>query len=376
MKLLYSLLLSIAFVNSQAQKVGIGNTNPNMRLHVSSPSDTALLQIDNNAALANNSNVGLYMKNGSYFTGAIKTTGTGTNVARMGFYTFADPGQNGLRERLSIADNGNVGINNNNPQAMLDVNGTVKISGGAPGAGKVLTSDATGNASWQEPQAQNCFPNVKDIFTSLFYTQFTVPANVTRVFVQMWGSGGKGSAEPSLIVTDGSGGGGGGGAYTQFYLNVTPGSLIEGRVNSLGSDGKFSTILRYNGDSVRAFNGDTATFSRMGRGGTVILYGPTFSSISAFSIFGQDGMPNMFTNYTLGGVSYTEYVGGDGGGSYRTYGQRGQVTRVNNGTGVQNIRSEISFLKGIGAGGGAITRAGGVTTGDNSGGSGRILIYY
>ncbi len=35
----------------------------------------------------------------------------------------------------------------------LNVNGTVKISGGTPGAGKVLTSDASGNATWQTPSA-------------------------------------------------------------------------------------------------------------------------------------------------------------------------------------------------------------------------------
>lgn len=44
---------------------------------------------------------------------------------------------------------GKVGIGTDNPGAMLDVNGQIKISGGTPGSGKVLTSDATGLASWQ-----------------------------------------------------------------------------------------------------------------------------------------------------------------------------------------------------------------------------------
>ncbi|MBL7773372.1 MAG: hypothetical protein JNM95_10965, partial [Chitinophagaceae bacterium] len=46
-----------------------------------------------------------------------------------------------------------VGIGTNTPATTLDVNGTIKISGGTPGAGKVLTSDATGLASWQTPAA-------------------------------------------------------------------------------------------------------------------------------------------------------------------------------------------------------------------------------
>ncbi len=44
---------------------------------------------------------------------------------------------------------GNVGIGNVAPGAKLEVTGQVKITGGAPGAGKVLTSDATGLATWQ-----------------------------------------------------------------------------------------------------------------------------------------------------------------------------------------------------------------------------------
>jgi hypothetical protein len=41
------------------------------------------------------------------------------------------------------------GINTQFPSAALDINGTMKIRGGSPGANKVLTSDALGNASWQ-----------------------------------------------------------------------------------------------------------------------------------------------------------------------------------------------------------------------------------
>jgi uncharacterized protein (TIGR02145 family) len=44
-----------------------------------------------------------------------------------------------------------VGIGVNSPSAKLEVAGQVKITGGAPGIGKVLTSDATGLASWQPP---------------------------------------------------------------------------------------------------------------------------------------------------------------------------------------------------------------------------------
>ncbi len=44
----------------------------------------------------------------------------------------------------------NVGIGITNPSATLDVVGTVQIVDGSQGAGKLLTSDTLGNASWQE----------------------------------------------------------------------------------------------------------------------------------------------------------------------------------------------------------------------------------
>jgi len=45
----------------------------------------------------------------------------------------------------------NVGIGTTTPVAKLDVMGNIKITDGSQGAGKVLTSDAAGLASWQLP---------------------------------------------------------------------------------------------------------------------------------------------------------------------------------------------------------------------------------
>jgi hypothetical protein len=47
-----------------------------------------------------------------------------------------------------LATTGAVGIGIQNPDNLLDVNGPLKIRGGNPGLNKVLTSDASGLASW------------------------------------------------------------------------------------------------------------------------------------------------------------------------------------------------------------------------------------
>lgn len=51
--------------------------------------------------------------------------------------------------RLTIDSSGRVGVGTTSPSALFEVAGKVKITGGLPGAGKVLTSDANGLASWE-----------------------------------------------------------------------------------------------------------------------------------------------------------------------------------------------------------------------------------
>ncbi|MGB3079964.1 MAG: FISUMP domain-containing protein, partial [Saprospiraceae bacterium] len=50
---------------------------------------------------------------------------------------------------MDIAMAQNVGIGTTTPTAKLDVIGSIKITDGTQGAGKVLTSDVNGKATWQ-----------------------------------------------------------------------------------------------------------------------------------------------------------------------------------------------------------------------------------
>ncbi|MGZ5248302.1 MAG: hypothetical protein ACXWCR_14440, partial [Flavitalea sp.] len=65
-----------------------------------------------------------------------------------------------------IVANGNLGVGTGIPSAKLDVIGNVKISDGTEGVGKVLTSDATGTASWQDAPRTVFIKDVKPANTN------------------------------------------------------------------------------------------------------------------------------------------------------------------------------------------------------------------
>ncbi|MDP3200347.1 MAG: hypothetical protein Q8M62_10995, partial [Algoriphagus sp.] len=90
---------------------------------------------------------------------------------------------------------------------------------------------------------------------------FTVPAGVTSITVEVWGSGGSGGS----TNTNGAAAGGGGGAYSRSVLSVTPGQVINYHVGfgsgspDPGEDTWFlsnTTLMAKGGNSV-AMNGST-----------------------------------------------------------------------------------------------------------------------
>ncbi len=153
MKQLITLLAVLFSATTFAQNVGIGETAPtDTRLQVKR-ADSALLLL-HNPSTGSDVKTGMFFKSGNSYSGSIITTGnTFAQTFRMGFSTFGSPTPSGLVERISINDIGNVGIGNINPLTKLDINGQIKISGGTPGVGKLLESDATGLATWSDKSA-------------------------------------------------------------------------------------------------------------------------------------------------------------------------------------------------------------------------------
>ncbi len=140
--------------------IGIGTSNPLLKLHINGDVNNGLGTIMSNISnasnafsilsLVNNSNNGAHL----FLNSTTRNADGGTNTATLrndaGNLRLQAAGADGI---TILSSSGNVGIRNSAPTEALDVTGKIKTSSfqiptGA-GVGKILTSDAVGNASWQ-----------------------------------------------------------------------------------------------------------------------------------------------------------------------------------------------------------------------------------
>lgn len=137
--------------------VGIGTTAPTTLLTVSVTASTDGITLDGTThpqllfktSGTTRAQIGLPTAAGGYDAAA--TLGDIVFRTSGGKMFFGTNGGVGTAALSIMGANGNVGIGVTAPGAKLEVGGQVKITGGTPGLNKVLTSDATGLASWVDP---------------------------------------------------------------------------------------------------------------------------------------------------------------------------------------------------------------------------------
>ena len=220
------------------------------------------------------------------------------------------------------------------------------------------------------------FGQTQNTVTTAGTSSFTVPAGVTSVTVQTWGSGGAGGGSNT---NNSAASGGGGGAYSfSNTITVTPGTTYTngvvvgaggtGSIGAAGGDGNASSVTFGSSLTVNGGNGGAGT-------GTNI------------SPVGDGGAPGTFAGGN--GGSATQGVNGSGGGGGSS---AGTAAAGNNGTasaagaavtgggaggtqGATAVSGSAGSAPGGGGGGGG-DKSGAVNTTGGDGAAGKVIISY
>jgi len=162
-------------------QVGIGTNNPLGALHITTENSRDVLFLRFIDSLDDDLDIDLFRSRGSVASPSLLSDGTrlgglrGQSLTNAGSYTFnpaaeiffksdgassagSSPGSITMSttpsgsvstlDRLVIRQDGDIGINQPDPEAKLDINGTVRITDGTQGSESLLTGDVNGDAAW------------------------------------------------------------------------------------------------------------------------------------------------------------------------------------------------------------------------------------
>jgi hypothetical protein len=147
------------------KNAGIG-VEPTANMLTVAADNGSLLSIRNTNALNTDVTAAITFGGNNYTTGIIRTVGNTNANARMAFltgYSFTG-GASNLQEHLTISNNGNIGVKNTNPQATLDVGGSIRFSGANPAA---FTIKLKGNMMYNGTGPSAQIDSVQGIFVKI-----------------------------------------------------------------------------------------------------------------------------------------------------------------------------------------------------------------
>ena len=184
-------------------QVGIGTTNPLGALHITTQNSRDVLFFRFIDAETDDLDLDMYRSRGTLASPAAVTDGTflggvransltqsntfnfapateinfiadgnnsaGSSPGKIVFATTPD-GSNATIDRMVIKESGAVGINEDDPQATLDINGSLRLTDGNEGPESLLTGDSNGDASWDKraitKHANVFLPNTGEVLIS------------------------------------------------------------------------------------------------------------------------------------------------------------------------------------------------------------------
>lgn len=100
--------------------IGMGTTNPTAKLHLVNSNEDGII-IENTSNLGSSIPNAVYFKSGDFFMGGIKSFRTTNSNNRLSFFTGFDANRASLSEKLTIRENGMVGIGITQPATRLHI---------------------------------------------------------------------------------------------------------------------------------------------------------------------------------------------------------------------------------------------------------------
>ena len=308
-----------------------------------------------NANLAANSVVTINIQDGAVTTAKIANNAVTTTQIADGAVTTRNLTANAVNATNIASGQVVKSINGLNDAVVLSLIGIL-----TQGANTALFTNGV------NLQVSSLVPNIQ-VFTTNGI--FSVPTNVTRIKVELWGGGGGGGKGNNSSYT---GGGGGAGGYAFNVLNVLPGTNYPVTVGIGGTNGVAGTFSSFS-NLVSATGGGVGTNAASNANGGGGIGGTTTNSIVSFGIGGATTNSIVLHAGNAGGAGgIVAGVGGSGASALGPLGSTGGLGGVSpNGT----ASGAGGNANGPGGGGGG-SSAGQNPAAGGTGGPGLVIVYY
>lgn len=274
-----------------------------------------------------------------------------------------------------------MGIGTPTPTEKLDINGSINVTGtikanGVDGtANQVLMKNSIGNLTWGDMCEYKNFVTLRSIAA----TSWTVPADVTKILVEVWGAGGGGNVLA----------GGGAGSYIKAHFTVTPGSFVNystgdggaGAVATTATSGT-NSICTVGVVTITAGGGQGALYlsATNGQGGVGGGFSVTTSFSNYIGLIGGSGKSQERSFFPYNATTYYETGKAGRGGDAPNHPESGGAGQyyLYNTTGSTLIYRNGNTSTGLVPGGGGASgiQFGATSISGGSGADGIIIIHY